>query len=122
MERFAKFWDNVANSGRFKESLPVILGDLPFQNFRALAASLSVTFGRAYGIALDRLFKAIFEYLTEVRGLSVETVREVMREDFLRTGIKGWPKYLGERPDERLFGPQSDENQALPQRQRQHRA
>ncbi|MHC5225812.1 B12-binding domain-containing radical SAM protein [Ignatzschineria sp. LJL83] len=122
MERFAKFWDNVANSGRFKESLPAILGDLPFQNFRALAASLSETFGRAYGIALDRLFKAIFEYLTEVRGLSVETVREVMREDFLRTGIKGWPKYLGERPDDRLFGPKEDGNEALPQRQRQHRA
>src|SRR5699024_630514 len=70
MERFAKFWDSIANSGRFKESLPVILGDLPFENFRAIAASLSQTFGRAYGIALDRLFKAIYEYLVDVRNLT----------------------------------------------------
>lgn len=122
MERFAKFWDSIANSGRFKESLPVILGDLPFENFRAIAASLSKTFGRAYGIALDRLFKAIYEYLVNVRKLTVDEVRAVMREDFLRTGIKGWPKYLGERPDDRLFGAQDDGNEALPQRQRQHRA
>jgi len=122
MERFAKFWDSIANSGRFKESLPVILGDLPFENFRAIAASLSQTFGRAYGIALDRLFKAIYEYLVDVRNLTVDEVRIVMREDFLRTGIKGWPKYLGERPDDRLFGSQDDGNEALPQRQRQHRA
>ncbi len=122
MERFAKFWDSIANSGRFKESLALILGDLPFENFRALATALSSHFGRAYGIALDRLFRAIFDYLTEERKLTVEEVRAVMREDFLRTGIKGWPKYLGERPDDRLFGPQDDTNEALPQRQRQHRA
>ncbi len=122
MERFAKFWDTVANSGRFKETLPVILRNLPFENFRALAKYLSTTFGRAYGIALDRLFKAIFEFLTVEVGLTIAEVREVMREDFLRTGIKGWPKYLGDRPDDRLFGPQNEGNEALPQRQRQHRA
>src|SRR5699024_11658756 len=75
MERFAKFWDSIANSGRFKESLPVILGDLPFENFRAIAASLSQTFGRAYGIALDRLFKAIYEYLVDVRNLDRKSTR-----------------------------------------------
>ncbi|UNM96774.1 DUF4080 domain-containing protein [Ignatzschineria rhizosphaerae] len=122
MERFAKFWDSIANSGRFKESLALILGDLPFENFRALAAALSKHFGRAYGIALDRLFRAIFDYLTQERKLTIDEVRAVMREDFLRTGIKGWPKYLGERPDDRLFGPQDEGNEALPQRQRQHRA
>lgn len=122
MERFAKFWDTVANSGRYRETLPLILGDLPFENFRALSRYLYRAFGRSYGIALDRFFKAIFEYLTEEAGYLVEDVRLVMREDFLRTGIKGWPKYLGERPDERLFGSQNDDNEALPQRQRQHRA
>ena len=122
MERFAKFWDSVANSGRFKETLPLILADQPFANFRALSQSLYQSFGRSYGIALDRLLKAVFVHLTEERKIEEDAVRALMREDFLRTGIKGWPKYLGERPDERLFGPQSDENQALPQRQRQHRA
>lgn len=127
MERFAKFWDLIANSGRYRETLPLILADKPFEEFRALARALYQSFGRAYAIALDRLFKAIYLYLVEERGYSVERVREVMRQDFLRTGIKGWPKYLGERPDELLFERDRKANkeerlhEALPQRQRQHR-
>ncbi len=121
MERFAKFWDSVANSGRFKHTLPIILGEQPFENFRALSANLSTLFGRAYGIALDRLFRGIFDFLVIEQQLDDEMVREAMREDFLRTGIKGWPKYLGERPDERLFTQKEKDNIPLPQRQRQHR-
>lgn len=127
MERFAKFWDLIANSGRYRATLPLILGAKPFEEFRALSRYLYQTFNRAYGIALDRLFKAIYLYLVEERGYSEESVRDVMREDFLRTGIKGWPKYLGERPDELLFerdrkaGKDERLHEALPQRQRQHR-
>lgn len=125
MERFAKFWDSVANSGRFKVILPIILEKQPFKHFSALSQSLYQTFGRSYGIALDRLFRAVFDHLVNERALPEKVVREAMREDFLRTGIKGWPKYLGDRPDALLFAQETPAEQAakqaLPQRQRQHR-
>ncbi len=121
MERFAKYWDTIANSGRFQVILPKILGATPFNNFRALSAWLYQKFGRAHSIALDRLFRAIYDYLVEVRGESIEIIRDLLSQDFQRTGIKGWPKYLGERPEERYVPELTVDNSALPQRQRQHR-
>ena len=35
--RFARYWDLVANSGRFANTLPVLLGESPFSNFMAFA-------------------------------------------------------------------------------------
>ena len=35
--RFARYWDLVANSGRFAHTLPLILGDAPFAHFMALS-------------------------------------------------------------------------------------
>ncbi|MBY0443852.1 MAG: DUF4080 domain-containing protein [Burkholderiales bacterium] len=33
--RFSRYWDLVANSGRFANTLPVLLGDAPFERFMA---------------------------------------------------------------------------------------
>lgn len=35
--RFARYWDLVANSGRFAHTLTVLLGDAPFANFMAFS-------------------------------------------------------------------------------------
>ncbi|MDG1688561.1 MAG: hypothetical protein P8J13_06470 [Gammaproteobacteria bacterium] len=35
--RFARFWDMIGNSGRFANTLPIILSERPFQRFLQLS-------------------------------------------------------------------------------------
>ena len=53
--RFARFWDMIANSGRFKHSLKLILAEQPFENFMALSDWIFTQAGATHKIALDRL-------------------------------------------------------------------
>ncbi len=117
MERFAKYWDSIANSGRFRETLPLILKDQPFQNFSALCDALYRELGRAHSIALTRYFRHIYDYLVERGDLDLRELQRAMGIDFSRSGQKGWPTYLGEPIEiERA----TVEHNALPSRQRQH--
>ena len=63
--RFSKFWDKVANSGRFKQSLDLILGDNPFENFNLLNDYLFNHFKRTHSIQLVDLFDAVIEYYSD---------------------------------------------------------
>lgn len=63
IQRFSRYWDLVANSGRFLSSLPRILQDSPFTNFMAFADWLHQQVGATHGIALQRLEKLIALYL-----------------------------------------------------------
>ncbi len=122
MERFAKYWDLIANSGRFRTTLPYILGDSPFKNFSELCDVLYQRLGRAHSIALRRLFKKVYEYLITSKVADCRTIQLAVGEDFMRSGQKGWPEYLGERPKMSGAIPSPQEQPALPQRQRQHRS
>ena len=120
LERFAKFWDLISNSGRFQTTLPLILKEDAFAEFRALSNALYAELKRTHSISLDRLFRSVFRYLVEREKESKESIIRAMADDFSRTGIKGWPKYLGERPEPRVEE-LSPELAALPKRQQQHR-
>ena len=60
LARFSRYWDMVANSGRFSSSLPYILADQPFTEFMALSDYLYAQTGQTHAIALARLFKLVF--------------------------------------------------------------
>jgi len=53
--RFARYWDLVANSGRFSEHLPEILGDAPFARFLALSDWLYANTDATHRISPERL-------------------------------------------------------------------
>lgn len=120
LERFAKFWDLISNSGRFQTTLPLILKEDAFAEFRALSHALYAELKRTHSISLDRLFRSVFRYLVERKKDHKESIICAMADDFSRTGIKGWPKYLGERPEPKVEEI-SPELAALPKRQQQHR-
>lgn len=63
MSRFARFWDLVANSGRFANTLPLLLKDAPFDNFMMFADWLYATTGKTHQFALERLFEFVRNYL-----------------------------------------------------------
>lgn len=63
--RFARYWDLVANSGRFATTLPLILADSPFARFIALSDWLYAKTDATHRIALDRLARLVTDWLCE---------------------------------------------------------
>jgi radical SAM superfamily enzyme YgiQ (UPF0313 family) len=61
--RFARYWDLIANSGRFSNTLPLILGTEPFINFLALSDWLYAKTDATHRIALDRLAALVSQWL-----------------------------------------------------------
>jgi radical SAM superfamily enzyme YgiQ (UPF0313 family) len=63
MSRFARYWDLVANSGRFANTLPILLKETPFDNFIMFADWLYSVTGKTHQFALERLFEFVRNYL-----------------------------------------------------------
>jgi radical SAM superfamily enzyme YgiQ (UPF0313 family) len=100
--RFARYWDVVANSGRFGEGLRLLLaGDSAFGAFLAFSDWLYALTGQTHQIAMERLFDLVHEYLTAQRGLDGSQVGAALAADYRRTGGKGrlaWIQALDEAP------------------------
>jgi hypothetical protein len=64
--RFARYWDLVANSGRFKTLLPAVLADTPFVRFLALSDWLYAKTDATHRISPDRLGRLLNEWLESV--------------------------------------------------------
>ena len=98
VNRFARFWDMIGNSGRFANSLPLILAEQPFDRFLLLSDSLYSLAGSTWKIALKRLFELIYSVLTTEFELSPEQVKQVLAVDYERAKIKGLPSYEQSSP------------------------
>jgi radical SAM superfamily enzyme YgiQ (UPF0313 family) len=106
--RFARYWDLVANSGRFAHTLPLILGATPFHNFMALSDWLYGKTDATHRIALDRLAGLVGQWLC-LQGVERSQVDKVIATD-----------YAGQAP--KLATPNNipAAKQNLPQRQARH--
>jgi len=89
VNRFARFWDMIANSGRFAATLPVILRERPFVNFLALADCLYELAGSSWKISLRRLFGLVFDALCDHLRYDPGRVRAALAADFARSGQRG---------------------------------
>jgi radical SAM superfamily enzyme YgiQ (UPF0313 family) len=108
--RFARYWDMVANSGRFANTLPLVLGDAPFAGFMALSDWLYQTIGATHRIALDRLAGLVAEWLRS-RGHDADTVAALIDSDYA-----GQAHHLHRKP--KASAPSKAD--AAPQRQTRH--
>jgi hypothetical protein len=61
--RFARYWDLVANSGRFKSLLPAVLANAPFARFLALSDWLYAKTDATHRISPERLSGLLNEWL-----------------------------------------------------------
>ena len=93
VNRFARYWDMIGNSGRFHHTLPLILADQPFDNFMQLSDALFQLSGSTWKIALKRLFEFIYEVLTSDFNLDVDITKQALTQDYARANIKGIPSY-----------------------------
>jgi radical SAM superfamily enzyme YgiQ (UPF0313 family) len=79
--RFARYWDLVANSGRFANTIPQMLGESPFNNFMAFSDWIYTRTDATHRIALDRLAKLVAEWL-HVRGMSRDDANALVASDY----------------------------------------
>ncbi|HEY6774284.1 MAG TPA: DUF4080 domain-containing protein [Oxalicibacterium sp.] len=104
--RFARYWDLVANSGRFAHTLPLILGATPFARFMRLSQWLFARTDATHRIALERLAALVAQWLAE-EGMDAEAAAAVVRSDYAgQANVKKAPV----------------QKQTLPQRQARHMA
>lgn len=93
VNRFARFWDMIGNSGRFINTLPLILGEQPFNHFMQLSDKLFDLAVQSYKINLRRLFEMIYVVMTEELDIEPERVKAQLKLDYARANIKGVPDY-----------------------------
>ena len=79
--RFARYWDLVANSGRFANTIEHMLGAAPFENFMAFSDWIYTKTDATHRIALERLAKLVAEWL-QVTGMGKAEASALVASDY----------------------------------------
>jgi len=79
--RFARYWDLVANSGRFTHTIAHMLGTSPFANFMAFSDWIYSKTDATHRIALDRLAALVGQWL-QTRGMSAAEASALGASDY----------------------------------------
>jgi radical SAM superfamily enzyme YgiQ (UPF0313 family) len=79
--RFARYWDLVANSGRFANTVEVLLADAPFDNFMAFSDWIYAHTDATHRIALERLARLVEQYL-QTRGMGKGAAAALVASDY----------------------------------------
>jgi radical SAM superfamily enzyme YgiQ (UPF0313 family) len=87
--RFARYWEMVANSGRFARSLALLLEGDPFARFMRFADWLYAATGKTHEIALERLFEHVQRFLVKELGIGSELASEALAQDYEASGARG---------------------------------
>ncbi len=107
LRRFARYWDLVGNSGNFVETTPLIWSIVgqasrlsspallsPFAEFMRWSEWLHGRVGRTDSIALVRLMKLLFEFLTSERKLDRRQTAAAMWRDYQRGDRHDKPAFI----------------------------
>ena len=95
LNRFARFWDLVANSGRFPRLLAELLsGDSAFQEFMKFADCLYEALGVTAGISAKRLGDSLKSYIVKLGRISDLEAQSLLDLD---RGVPGAAKGLPKR-------------------------
>jgi radical SAM superfamily enzyme YgiQ (UPF0313 family) len=79
--RFARYWDLVANSGRFGNTVKQLLGEAPFANFMAFSDWMYANTDATHRIALDKLAVMVRRWLVE-RGMPRNEAEALVASDY----------------------------------------
>lgn len=94
VKRFARYWDMIANSGRFKSTLPLILdsnnkSESSFYRFMQLTHAFHAREGSTWKISLARLYKMIYEVLINELETESNKALIMLELDFEQSRQKG---------------------------------
>jgi radical SAM superfamily enzyme YgiQ (UPF0313 family) len=99
LTRFARYWEMVANTGRFSHTLPLLLGSDPYARFQRFADWLYATIQQTHRIALERLFDLIQQWLTEEAEMDAGATLTALVLDYKASGARGRPKCMAATPN-----------------------
>ncbi len=99
LKRFARYWDMIANSGRFKYSKAFLLGNTPFESFLKLSNWLFSETDQTHKLALPRLFNLLYKFMTNELKLDKDKTTEQLLKDYEASGIKGYAKFMLQNED-----------------------
>ena len=125
IRRFAKYWEHVANSGNFTETVALLWSPAtraPFRAFLRFTDWAYAIVNRTDSISLNTWAELLFRYLTEQIAMDPECVKAVLRSDFIRTGRKDMPSFLRSETPPSHAHPQLKSSVPLPKRQQRHRS
>ena len=120
LSRFSRYWDMVANSGRLPRTLPLLLGDAPFQRFLAFSDALYARIGQTHGIAHERLLHALQAFLIGEGGVDAAIANRALIDDY--HGHGGRSRLAFEDADAVRPVPVPRSKSATPPRQARHLA
>ncbi|MCW9024585.1 MAG: DUF4080 domain-containing protein [Gammaproteobacteria bacterium] len=118
LKRFARYWDMIINSGRFKHTKPLLLADSPFENFLLFSEWLYNETSQSHKISLLRQFNLLYKGLTEVFNIDGEAVVTQLSLDHKDSGIKGEPRFHIES----TFTERKENKRRPEKRQQRHRS
>ncbi len=118
--RLARYWDLIANSGRFTQTLALLLHEpSAFQAFLDFSDWLWQSTAQTSRLTPEGLVDAMFEYLSVSRNLATPVVRAALLADYLASGSRASPKALQGLLPKRA-APQMRAAKALASRQERH--
>ena len=120
LERFARYWDLIGNSGRFRHTRPLLLGEDPFGRFMTLSDWLFAVTRQTHQFALGRLFDLLYRGLIEALAVAEPAARAALAADYRDSGAKSCPAFLQPTPSADQRGKASGIAVA-PTRQARHR-
>ncbi|MBM3341726.1 MAG: DUF4080 domain-containing protein [Betaproteobacteria bacterium] len=100
VSRFARYWELVGNSGRFREALPLLLADKPFDNFMHFADGLYARTHKTHEFAFERLCEFVHAHLIEVARVESSVATAAVLADYQASGARGKLAFMasGVRP------------------------
>jgi Protein of unknown function (DUF4080) len=124
--RLARYWELLANSGRFAQTLPLLLhtppvdGSVPspFWNFMAFADWMWQRQSSTHRLTPEALVDALFDYLSQ--QLPPDRVRQALLADYLASGARANPQALHGLLPRRTASP-AKAGRTLATRQARHR-
>ena len=99
MDRFARYWERIANRHRFARALPLLWGDgrSPFEAFMAFSDWLYLRAGRTHALSLDAVTEGLLDYLVDGAGVSDVRALEALQADYCDNGRRRCPPFLLDR-------------------------
>jgi len=97
LHRFARYWDLIANSGNFCDTLPLLWRESSSSPYRAFAEFSDWLYrcaGRNHALALVTIMELVFRYLIEQRGLEPVELAHTLWRDYQRGGRSDRPTFL----------------------------
>lgn len=88
VNRFARYWDMIGNSGRFSHSLPFLLKDNPFDNFLAINDWIYNKTGQTHQINLKRLIELVSQSVEALFPEKHEEFIEIVKLDYAASKLK----------------------------------